>query len=184
MYGASTGAAIGSVVPVVGTAVGAALGGIMGAATGAAAGLLYGSGGSYNGVKKIFDACETKGMGKSTMNGGTLDSISKKLYDAVRVWTGTDEDAIKDALSQLKTIPDFCSVIKRYEENYPGEILFDETLTGFVGAFSRISPSDNKQEWLYFFKKMLPCFLGGIIRNSTVNNSPTLLAFKTVSNQP
>ena len=37
-----------------------------------------------------------------------------------------------------------------------GEILFDETLTGFVGAFSRISPSDNKQEWLYFFKKMLP----------------------------
>ena len=137
LYGASTGAAIGSVVPVVGTAVGAALGGIMGAATGAAAGLLYGSGGSYNGVKKIFDACETKGMGKSTMNGGTLDSISKKLYDAVRVWRGTDEDAIKDALSQLKTIPDFCSVIKRYEENYPGEILFDD-LNGDI---------DSDSEW-------------------------------------
>ena len=137
LYGASTGAAIGSVVPVVGTAVGAALGGLIGATTGAAAGLLYGSVGSYNGVKKIFDACETKGMGKSTMNGGTLDSISKKLYDAVRVWRGTDEDAIKDALSQLKTIPDFCSVIKRYEENYPGETLLDD-LDGDI---------DSDSEW-------------------------------------
>jgi len=126
LYGAATGAAIGSVVPVVGTAVGAAVGTVYGAVTGAAAGFVLSSGGSYDGVKKIFDACNKSGMGKSTMNGGTLDSISKKLYDAVRVWIGTDEDAIKDALSQLKTIPDFCSVIKRYEENYPGKTLLDD----------------------------------------------------------
>jgi len=126
VYGAATGAAIGSVVPVAGTAVGAVVGAALGVVTGAAAGFLLSSGGSYDGVKKIFDACKTNGMGKSTMNGGTLDSISKKLYDAVRVWDGTDEDAIKDALSQLKTIPDFCSVIKRYEENYPGKTLLDD----------------------------------------------------------
>lgn len=132
--GLGVGAAIGTaILPGAGTAAG----GIIGAVVGLAAGLVRSSGGSYEGVIKIFDACKTNGMGKSTMNGSTLDLISKKLYDAVRVWSGTDEDAIKDALSQLKTIPDFCSVIKRYEENYPGETLLDD-LDGDI---------DSDSEW-------------------------------------
>jgi hypothetical protein len=133
--GAAIGATAGTLVGPVGTVAGALVGGILGGVFGAAAGILYGSGGSYDGVKKIFDACKTKGMGKSTMGGSTLDSITKKLYDAVRSF-GTDEDAIKDALSQLKTIPDFCSVIKRYEENHPGSTLLGD-LDGDIDSNSQ-----------------------------------------------
>ena len=136
--GAATGALLGSFVPVplLGTVVGAGIGAGIGFLTGAASVLLSDSNGSYNGVKKIFDACKTKGMGKSTMNGGTLDSISKKLYDAVYRF-GTDENMIKSALGQIVTIPDFCGVIKRYGENYPGKNLFDD-LNGDI---------DNDSEW-------------------------------------
>ena len=131
--GLGVGAAIGTaILPGAGTAAG----GIIGAVVGLAAGLVRSSGGSYEGVIKIFDACKTNGMGKSTMNGSTLDLISKKLYDAVRVWSGTDEDAIKDALSQLKTIPDFCRVIKRYEENHPGSTLLND-LDGDIDSDSQ-----------------------------------------------
>lgn len=117
--GAAAGAAIGSAFPVVGTVAGALIGGALG--------LIRGSGGSYNGVEKIFQACKnTKEIGKSTMAGATLDSIAKGVYDAVRVWSGTDEDAIKSSLSKIATIPDLCAVIKRYEENYPGYTLLGD----------------------------------------------------------
>ncbi len=111
---------------------GLALGGVMGAA------LAYvnSSSGSYNGVKKIFDACNASGMGKSTMGGGVLDSISKQVRTAIDGW-GTDEDAIKDALSQIVTIPDLCTVNKRYAENYPGSTLLGD-LDGDI---------DSDSEW-------------------------------------
>jgi len=113
-------------------ATGLALGGVAGAA------LAYvnSSAGSYNGVKKIFDACNASGMGKSTMNGGTLDSISKQVRTAVDGW-GTDEDAIKSALGQIATIPDLCAVNKRYAENYPGSTLLGD-LDGDI---------DSDSEW-------------------------------------
>lgn len=124
-----------------GAATGAAIAGpagaVAGAVIGAAYGLIAGSGGSYAGVEKIFQACKASGVGATTMNGGTLDAIAKKLYDAVRVWNGTDEDAIKSALSQVKTIPDLCAVDKRYAENYPGYTLLDD-LDGDI---------DSDSEW-------------------------------------
>jgi hypothetical protein len=102
-------------------ATGFMLGGIGGAA------LAYAnsSSGSYTGVKKIFDACQQSGMGKSTMDGGTMDSIASKIRTAVS-GMGTDEDAIKDALSQVQTLPDLCDVIRRYSQNYPGSTLIGE----------------------------------------------------------
>ena len=58
-------------------------GAVVGGAIGLAYGLISGSGGSYDGVKKMFDACNKTGMGKSTLNGGSLDSIAKQIYNAV-----------------------------------------------------------------------------------------------------
>jgi hypothetical protein len=117
--GAAAGAAIGAYVGGVGAIPGALIGG--------AIGYLRGSGGSYKGVEAIFNACKKSSeVGKSTMAGGTLDGIAKGVYDAVRVWNGTDEDAIKSNLSKIATIPDLCAVIKRYEENYPGYTLLGD----------------------------------------------------------
>lgn len=126
--GAAAGAAIGSAIPVVGTIAGAVIGGALG--------LIRGSGGSYSGVEKIFQACNASGMGKTTMDGGTLDSISKQVHDAIEGW-GTDEDAIKSALGKIATIPDLCAVNKRYAENYPGYTLLGD-LDGDI---------DSDSEW-------------------------------------
>ena len=129
--GAETGAAIGSIVPIAGTAIGAVVGGVVGAA----AGLLMSSSGSFDGVKKIFQACSAKGMGKSTMNGGTLDAISAGLRKAIE-GVGTDEDMIKANLSKIATIPDLCAVNRRYYENYPGSSLFND-LDGDIDSDSQ-----------------------------------------------
>ena len=110
------------------------LGGLVGLAYQAYQGF---KGGSYSGVKALFSVCASTGVGPTTMAQGSLNSISKTLYDAVRVWTGTDEDAIKSALSQVKTIPDFCAVNKTYSENYPGYTLLSD-LDGDI---------DNDSEW-------------------------------------
>lgn len=108
---------------------------VAGGLVGAAYQLYRAAGGSYDGVKAMFDACNASGVGASTMPGGTLDSIAKKLYDAVRVLDGTDEDAIGAAFSQIQTIPDLCAVKKRYAENYPGYTLLDD-LDGDIDADS------------------------------------------------
>lgn len=106
---------------------------VAGGLIGAAYQLYRAAGGSYDGVKAMFDACNASGVGASTMPGGTLDSIARKLYDAVRVWDGTDENAIRAAFSQIQTIPDLCALKKRYAENYPGKDLLDE-LDGDIDA--------------------------------------------------
>ena len=110
------------------------LGGLVGLAYQAYQGF---KGGSYSGVKALFSVCASTGVGKTTMSQAALNNITKSLYDAVRVWDGTDEDAIKAALSQVKTIPDFCAVNKTYSENHPGYTLFDD-LNGDI---------DNDSEW-------------------------------------
>jgi len=102
----------------------------LGGVGGLALQMLQGSSGSMNGVKKIFDACSQSGMGKSTMNGSTLDSIAKDLRDMQGLGGyNTDEDLLKSALSKIQTIPDLCAVNKRYSENYPGDDLFDDINT-------------------------------------------------------
>jgi hypothetical protein len=113
-----------------------ATGFLLGGVGGAALAYVNSSSGSYTGVKKIFDACRQSGMGKSTMNGGTMDSIASKIRTAIDGWT-TDEDAIKSALSQIKTLPDLCEVSRRYSENYPGSTLLDD-LDGDI---------DSDSEW-------------------------------------
>lgn len=109
---------------------------MLGGVAGAALAYANSSSGSYTGVKKIFDACSQSGMGKSTMDGGTMDSIASKIRTAVS-GLGTDEDAIKDALSQIQTLPDLCDVIRRYSQNYPGSTLIGD-LDGDI---------DSDSEW-------------------------------------
>ena len=109
---------------------------LLGGIGGAALAYVNSSSGSYTGVKKIFDACKQSGMGKSTMNGNTMDSIASKIRNAIMGWT-TDEDAIKAALSQVQTLPDLCDVSRRYAENYPGSTLLDD-LDGDI---------DSDSEW-------------------------------------
>lgn len=111
---------------------GLALGGIGGAALA----YMNSSGGSADGVKKLFGTCSQSGVGKSTMDGGTLDGIASGVRAAISGW-GTDEDAIKTNLSKIQTIPDLCAVITRYAENYPGSTLLGD-LDGDI---------DSDSEW-------------------------------------
>ena len=59
---------------------------------------------------KGLETCvRASGVGKTTMGGGSLDSIASQIRNAVSGW-GTNEDAIKSALSKVQTIPDLCAV--------------------------------------------------------------------------
>jgi len=118
LRGAAVGAAVGSAVPVVGTVAGAVIGG-------AWAYLQGSSGESYEGVKKMFDACKQPGVGQSTMQGAVLDQIAAEIRKAVE-GNGTEEEDIKKALDKVQTIPDLCALITRYAENYPDTTLLDE----------------------------------------------------------
>jgi len=112
------GAVTGSFIPVVGTVAGAVIG--------ASLGYLMSSSGSYEGVKKIFQACKVKGsVGKSTMSQREMGQIAGDLYNAIN-GVGTNEDLIKSALSRILTIPDLCEVNKRYADNHPGSNLFSD----------------------------------------------------------
>jgi len=116
---------------------GGVVGGLLaGGLVGAAYKLYTASGGSYDGVKAMFNACNASGVGASTMAGGTLDSIASKIRTAIS-GLGTDEDAIRAALKQVATIPDLCAVSKRYAENYPGSTLLGD-LDGDI---------DDDSEW-------------------------------------
>lgn len=118
---------------------------LLGGVVGAAAVMIKGAGGSYAGVSKIFQACKTKGMGKSTMAGGTLDQIADEIYNSVD-GAGTDEDMLKAALSKIATVPDLCAVNKRYAQNYPGSDLFGD-LDGDI---------DSDGEWnKYVYRPLL-----------------------------
>jgi hypothetical protein len=109
----------------------------VGGLIGAAYGYLEGAGGSFEGVKKIFQACNKSGVGKPTINNNTMDSIAAQIHKAVEGFGFTDEDSIKNALSKIPTIPDLCAVKKRYKENYPGFTLFGD-LDGDI---------DDDSEW-------------------------------------
>jgi hypothetical protein len=110
--GAATGAAIGSLGAVALAVPGAIVGGLLG-----------GLNALFNNPKletarKMFDACKTS-PGVPTMTIEQLDVISDEINDAVNDTTlgiqGTDEKGIKNALLKIKTIPDFCALIKSYE---------------------------------------------------------------------
>ena len=121
------------------------LGGLVGLAYQAYQGF---KGGSYSGVKALFSVCASTGVGPTTMAQGSLNSISKTLYDAVRVWTGTDEDAIKSNLQKITTIPDLCGMAKIYQTRH-GENLFD-AINGDI---------DSEGEWKqYVFLPLLDAY--------------------------
>ena len=109
-----------------GAALGLGVFGLPGAVVGGALGLLNQSYGSSEGVKKIFQACKAQGVGPQSLNGNVLDKLVKIIWDAGGVGGyNTNEEAIKNALKSIPTIPDLCALSTRFAENHPGRKLFD-----------------------------------------------------------
>jgi hypothetical protein len=141
--GAAAGAAGGALIGGVGAVPGAIIGG-------AASLLSQAFGGSYSvdAAKKILSACNSKGqVGPPQMNRQTLNTIADAINTAIE-GMGTDEDAIKNNLSKLQTIPDLCGVARTYQTRH-GESLFD-AIDGDI---------DSPNEWkTYVFLPLLDAY--------------------------
>jgi hypothetical protein len=115
----------------------AGVGAIPGAIIGGAANLIYqafSGPGSREAAQKITQGCNAKGVGETTMDDSSIDSVVDQLWNAME-GLGTDEEAIGKAFGSLQTIPDLCAVVKRYAENHPGYTLFND-LDGDIDADS------------------------------------------------
>jgi len=113
--GATAGAIAGSFIPGVGTVIGGAIGGLLG--------ILNSSGNAYSQISSaITQYCTPEKSGKSTMSSSELNGIADEIFDAVDGW-GTDEEAIKSALSGLETFPDFCDMAKKYQRRQGESLL-------------------------------------------------------------
>jgi hypothetical protein len=144
-YGAA-GAAYGATA---GVGVFSVPGAIIGGTIGIVAGLLT-SGNSNEGAKKILEACNnTNEVGPPTQSNQELKSIADQINDAVSEqtlgFTTTNEEGIKNAIDQIKTIPDLCEMAKIYQTRH-GENLFD-AIDGDI---------DDEEEWKkYVFLPLL-----------------------------
>ena len=90
-------------------------------------------------VKLLHNSCDTAKLGNPTQPNGEHEKIAKELGEALRrktlvIFGDTDNEGIKNSLSKIKSIPDYCKVAAEYESIY-GEDLYE----GFVGDFSKFS---------------------------------------------
>ena len=90
-------------------------------------------------VKLLHNSCDTSKLGNPVQPNGEHEKIAKELGDALRrktlvIFGDTDNEGIKNSLSKIKSIPDYCKVAAEYESIY-GEDLYE----GFVGDFSKFS---------------------------------------------
>jgi hypothetical protein len=118
-----------------GTAIAPGIGTAIGAVVGAAWGYFSNSGGSYDGVSAMFNACNTSGVGEPSMADSELSARASNIRAAIDGW-GTDEDKIKANLGKLKYLTDFCRLAEIYAENYPGSTLLGD-LDGDIDSDSQ-----------------------------------------------
>jgi len=80
-------------------------------------------------VKALHESCKTSKLGKPLQSGSEIEKIATEIGEALRertmgIFTSTDEDGLKSALSKIKSIPDYCKVASEYELNY-GEDMYE-----------------------------------------------------------
>ena len=93
-------------------------------------------------VKLLHNSCDTSKLGKPVQPNAEHEKIAKELGDALRrktlvIFGDTDNEGIKNSLSKIKSIPDYCKVAAEYESIY-GEDLYE----GFRGDFSKFSTTN------------------------------------------
>jgi hypothetical protein len=80
-------------------------------------------------VKALHDSCKTSKLGKPLQGNNEHEKIATQIGKALREKTmgfipSTNEDSLKNALSKIKSIPDYCKVASEYELIY-GEDLYE-----------------------------------------------------------
>lgn len=141
-----TGAAIGTAIaPGPATAIGGIAGAVIGGLAGAAVAIVNGTGTSNEKVKKFYDLC-TSSQVQITANS---NQIADKIRDAVQ-GIGTDEEAIYSVFKDnanpflpIRTINEFCSVVKAYESSYDTS-LYDDLDDDI----------DSESEWVLIFRPL------------------------------
>jgi hypothetical protein len=93
-------------------------------------------------VKLLHNSCDTSKLGKPVQPNAEHEKIAKELGDALRrktllIFGDTDNEGIKNSLSKIKSIPDYCKVAAEYESIY-GEDLYE----GFRDDFSKFSTTN------------------------------------------
>jgi len=93
-------------------------------------------------VKLLHNSCDTSKLGNPLQPNGEHEKIAKELGDALRrktllIFGDTDNEGIKNLLSKIKSVPDYCKVAAEYESIY-GEDLYE----GFRGDFSKFSTTN------------------------------------------
>ena len=129
---AASGAAIGSVVPVIGTAVGGAIGAIIPIAIQ----VMNSSGTSDQKVKQFCNLCNSSKV-QITANGNRL---ADDIRDSVQ-GMGTDEKKIYSVFNSLKSLDDFCSLVKAYKASYNVDLYSDLD-----------ADIDSENEWVMIFR--------------------------------
>jgi hypothetical protein len=139
--GAATGAAVvgaaGSFVPIAGNAVGAVVGGVLGALIGGFQAIIGGTGDSDKKVKEVFSLCVKSQAPVTQASTAIADSINGAIAGP-----GTNEQQVFDSLRKLKTLDEFCSTVKSYNQTY-GDLYSD-----LDGDF------DSQMEWLEIMKPL------------------------------
>lgn len=86
---------------------------------------LKGGQGPWEKLQGVVDACigNIDNMGPPKQSDSSIASAAAKVWEGVNYQTwgfmvGTDEEKIKSAISSLQTIPDLCSMFKRYSDTY------------------------------------------------------------------
>jgi len=80
-------------------------------------------------VKALHDSCSSGKLGKPLQSNSELEKIANEIGEALREKTmgfipSTNEEKLKDALSKIKSIPDYCKVASEYELKY-GEDMYE-----------------------------------------------------------
>jgi len=135
--GGGIGAAIGSVVPGPGTAVGGVIGGVLGALIGGFQAIIGGTGDSDKKVKEVFSLCVKSQAPVTQASTAIADSINGAIAGA-----GTNEQQVFDSIRKPKTLDEFCSTVKSYNQSY-GDLYSD-----LDGDF------DSEMEWVEIMKPL------------------------------
>jgi hypothetical protein len=89
---------------------------------GGSAGLTWWNGKSASdSVKQLFNGCRSGKIGKPEMSEQQHRDIATRINTAIE-GLGTDEDGIADALSEIKSVPDVCEVVKMYRSSGYGDL--------------------------------------------------------------